>query len=93
MTITEGVTGSCVKMAVVSWFPLAGPFHFFLCAPTLQKKKYEFLYEVRLQLGSHSLNQNNKAVISNNAQLSISCVCVCVCNKVLLKYKGDRESF
>ena len=21
------------------------------------------------------------------------CVCVCVCNKVLLKYKGDRESF
>ena len=20
-------------------------------------------------------------------------VCVCVCNKVLLKYKGDRESF
>ena len=23
----------------------------------------------------------------------IVCVCVCVCNKVLLKYKGDRESF
>ena len=22
-----------------------------------------------------------------------SFVCVCVCNKVLLKYKGDRESF
>ena len=21
------------------------------------------------------------------------CVCVCMCNKVLLKYKGDRESF
>ena len=21
------------------------------------------------------------------------CVCVCVCDKVLLKYKGDRESF
>ena len=20
------------------------------------------------------------------------CVCVCVCNKVLLKYKGDREA-
>ena len=67
LTITEGITGSCVEMAMTSRFPLAGPFHFFLCAATLQKKRYELPFEVRLQLESHSFNQINKAVISNNA--------------------------
>ena len=28
-----------------------------------------------------------------NPSFFFVCVCVCVCNKVLLKYKGDRESF
>ena len=29
----------------------------------------------------------------NTSFLLCVCVRVCVCNKVLLKYKGDRESF
>ena len=72
LTITEGVTGSSVEMAIVLWLLLAGPFHSFLFAATLHENRYELRLEVRLQLGSYSLNQNNKTVIPNNAQEILS---------------------
>lgn len=72
LSISEGLMGSFVEMAITLWLPLAGPPHSFSCASCLHGKKYELPLEGRLQLRSHNLNQNDKPVISNNAKKMLS---------------------
>ena len=46
------------------------------------------MFQVEKLLNTMALNPGHPLELLENFLL-----CVCVCNKVLLKYKGDRESF
>ena len=54
-------------------------------------------YLEQIKSGSHHVfrqqSLENNLVLPPVCIFLCVCVCVCVCNKVLLKYRGDRESF
>lgn len=68
LTITQGLMGSWVEESTALRLPLAGPLHSSLHIPSLQGEKNKLSLERRSQLRSHSFDQNDGAVISNNAQ-------------------------
>ena len=44
-------------------------------------------------MGDYNSTMEIFRISQNESFFFVFCFCVCVCNKVLLKYKGDRENF